>query len=138
MLNPWYVVGFIDGEGCFSVTVNKKDWIIPEVRLIFEVELREDDKQILYCIQEALQCGKIYHLNYERYNKWKPHVKLKVSNFKDIFEKIIPFFKKYPLQAKKKISFGIFCEVAEMIKSKKHLTAEGIEEIKFLKESLKI
>jgi LAGLIDADG endonuclease len=138
MLNPWYVVGFTDGEGCFSVTVNKRNQIIPEIRLIFEIELREDDRQILHYIQEILQCGKIYHLDYERYNKWKPHVKLKVSNFRDIFEKIIPFFKKYPLQAKKKISFGVFCEVAKMIKSKKHLTTEGIEEIKFLKESLKI
>lgn len=119
MLNPWYIVGFTDGESCFSVTINKKHQKIPEIRLIFEIELRADDEQILKDIRDILQCGSIYHLDYKRYDKWKPHVKLKVSNFKDIFEKIIPFFKRYPLQAKKKVSFGFFCKVAEMIKSKK-------------------
>jgi hypothetical protein len=137
MLNPWYVVGFTDGEGCFSITINKKYKEIPEVRLIYEIELREDDLIILQKIKEVLQCGSIYHLKYKRYSKWKPHVKFKVSNFENIYEKIIPFFKKYALQAKKKNSFNLFCKVAELIKMKEHLTISGIEKIKLLKEKFK-
>lgn len=132
-LNPYYLVGLVDGEGCFCVSFNKHKNNRIEVRLLFEIELREDDKEILERVQTTLQCGNIYHLKYEKYKKWKPHYKYKVSNFKDIKEKIIPFFTTYPLQAKKKQSFQVFHEVAEMIKKKLHLTPEGIEQIKLLK-----
>ena len=128
-LNFSYIVGFVDGEGCFSITINKhrkKE----EVRLLFEIELREDDLEILKRIQYTLKCGNIYHLRYKRYQKWKPHYKYKVSNFSDIKTKIIPFFRKYPLQAKKKHSFEKFCLVAEMIRRKQHLSVQGIQKIK--------
>jgi len=133
-LNPNYLVGLVDGEGCFSVTFNKhKNNRLLEVRLIFEIELREDDKEILERVKETLKCGNIYHLEYRKYSKWKPHYKYKVSNLRDITEKIIPFFKKYPLQAKKKYSFNLFCQVAELMLKKQHLTTEGIKQIKALK-----
>ena len=134
-LNPHYLAGLVDGEGCFSVSFNNhKNNRLVEVRLLFEIELREDDKEILERVKEALQCGNIYHLTYERYRKWRPHYKYKVSNIKDISEKIIPFFRKYPLQAKKKYSFELFSKVAELINKKHHLTAEGVGQIRKLKE----
>jgi hypothetical protein len=130
MLNPFYIVGFTDGEGCFSITINKNGNKLPEVRLIFEIELREDDKEILEKIKEVLNCGNIYHLEYQKYEKWRPHAKYKVSNFKDISSKIIPFFQKYPLQAKKRDQFERFCQVASIISEKGHLNLEGIERIR--------
>lgn len=133
MLNSHYVVGFVDGEGCFSITLCRNDDRLPEVRLIFEIELREDDLPILERIKETLGCGNIYHLEYARYAKWRPHYKYKVSNFRDISEKVIPFFKKYPLQAKKSESFVKFCQVAEIIRQKEHLTEKGIERIRNIK-----
>lgn len=133
-LDPNYISGFVDGEGCFSITFNKKkNTRRVEVRLIFEIELREDDKEILERIRNSLGCGNIYHLKYERYKNWNPHYKYKVSNFKDIYSKVVPFFKKHPLQAKKKYSFEVFCQAAELIKDKKHLTKEGVEEIRKIK-----
>lgn len=129
MLDPNYIVGFVDGEGCFCITVNKNGSRLPEVRLIFEIELREDDEAILEKIKATLGCGNIYRLEYEKFDKWQPHVKYKVSNFSDIRNKIIPFFRSYPLQAKKKLQFEKFCEVAEMIERKEHLTATGIARI---------
>lgn len=132
-LNPYYLVGLVDGEGCFCVTFNKhKNSRLLEIRLLFEIELREDDREILERVKETLNCGSIYYLNYERYKKWRPHYKYKVSNFKDIREKVIPFFNQYSLQAKKKRSFELFCRVAELIADKHHLISEGIEEIKAL------
>jgi hypothetical protein len=133
VLNPDYIVGFVDGEGCFSITINRNGDRLPEVRLIFEIELREDDEAILHEIAEMLDCGNIYRLDYERYAKWRPHVKLKVSNFSDISQKIIPFFQRYTLQAKKRLQFERFCLVAELIESKQHLTPEGIEQIRALR-----
>jgi hypothetical protein len=133
MLNPHYIVGFVDGEGCFSISLNKNGDRLPEVRLIFEIELREDDETILHEIRKVLDCGNIYRLEYERYAKWRPHVKLKVSNFADISTKVIPFFKRHPLQAKKRLQFETFCQVAELIKSKQHLKLEGVEQIRALR-----
>jgi hypothetical protein len=133
MLNPNYIVGFVDGEGCFCISINRNGQRLPEVRLIFEIELRDDGESILQEIKEVLDCGNIYRLTYDRYQKWRPHVKYKVSNFTDISEKIIPFFKKYPLQAKKQFSFLKFCQVAEMMKNKEHLTLEGVEKIRALR-----
>jgi len=132
-LNPNYISGFVDGEGCFSITFNKKkNTNRPEVRLIFEIELREDDLEILQRIKNALGCGNIYHLKYSRYTKWRPHYKYKISNIKDISKKVIPFFHKYPLQAKKKYSFEKFYKVSQLVLKKKHLTDEGILEIRKL------
>lgn len=137
-LNPYYLVGLVDGEGCFSITFNNHKDRITEVRLIFEIELREDDKEILERVKNTLECGNIYYLGYERYKKWRPHYKYKVSNIKDITQKIIPFFQKYPLQAKKKYSFELFVQIAQLIVNKKHLTSEGIKNIRAIKNSLSI
>jgi hypothetical protein len=43
------VVGFIDGEGSFSVSINKHKTLKRgiEVRSEFEIELRADDREIL-------------------------------------------------------------------------------------------
>ena len=135
-LNPYYLDGLVDGEGCFSITFNKRKNNRIEVRLLFEIELREDDREILERVQKTLECGNIYYLNYERYKKWKPHVKYKVSNLKDITQKVIPFFNQYPLQAKKKKSFELFSQVANLMLRKRHLTPEGILEIRNFKDRM--
>ena len=57
----------------------------------------------------------------------------KVSNFIDVSTKVIPFFQRYPLQAKKRLQFEYFCQVAELIQTKQHLTPLGIEKIRALK-----
>src|SRR3990172_3627102 len=135
-LDSNYIVGFVDGEGCFSVSINNRSDGRSEVRLIFEIELREDDLEILERIKEILGCGNIYHLTYERYVKWKPHYKYKVSNFKDINGKIIPFFQKFPLQAKKKRSFAVFSQVAKLIEKKQHLKEEQVEAIRLIRKNI--
>lgn len=130
VLSGNYIAGFVDGEGCFCISLSKhkttKTGFDP--RLNFEIELRGDDREILEAIASYLKCGRVYDLNYDRYG-WAPHAKLKVSGMKDIFEKIIPFFRKYPLLGKKRYSFELFCQAGEIFKNKRHLTQKGIEEL---------
>lgn len=132
-----YIAGFIDGEGCFSITIGKhrttKNRLDP--RLVFEIELRDDDKNILCDICETLKCGRIYHLSYKRYG-WAPHVKLKVSSLKDIKERLIPFLYKYPLRAKKRRSFDLFCKAVEIFERKEHLTECGIKQLYDLRKQM--
>lgn len=136
-LPPDYVAGFVDGEGSFSLTIakhkEKKSGLDP--RLTFAIELRDDDEKILLDLQETFECGRIYHLSYERYG-WYPHVILKVSSINELCTKIIPFFRKHVLRAKKKRSFELFCQAAEIFVSKKHLIKEGIDELYLIQSQM--
>lgn len=135
IISPWYFVGFTEGEGCFAITISKHQTkkIKKDVRLCFEIELRADDRPILEKFQQRFKCGQIYDLKYEHYG-WKPHVKYSVRKNKDLFYKIIPFFRKYSLQGKKSKDFELFCQAAEVIKNKEHLTSGGIEKLEKIRE----
>jgi len=137
-LNPNYIVGFVDGEGCFCVSVSKHKTLKRrvEVRPEFEIELIADDLPILERIQNTLGCGNIYRLDYKRYG-WSPHVKYKVSSIKELKRKIVPFFKKYPPQAKKAQNFEIFSQIVDMVSKKQHLDYGGFQKILKLRDKMR-
>lgn len=62
VINPYHLTGFIDGEGCFSISLYKNSelavgWqIIP----IFKISLHVKDKALLELIQRSLGVGTIY------------------------------------------------------------------------------
>ena len=60
----------------------------------------------------------------------------RVTKFSDIENKIIPFFKKFQIYGVKALEFADWCKVAEMMKQKKHLTAEGLEQIRKIKTGM--
>ena len=61
---------------------------------------------------------------------------LKIENFTDISEKIIPFFDKYPIVGIKSLDFEDFKKVCNIVKSKKHLTPEGVKTILEIKSNM--
>lgn len=132
-----YVAGFIDGEGCFTIVISKHSSkkLGLDARLHFQIEVRSDDLPIIQDIQETLNCGRIYHLSYERYG-WNPHVELKVSAFSEITDKLIPFLSTYPLRAKKRLSYEYFLQAVDVFKQKEHLTLEGIEKLKLIRAKM--
>jgi len=136
-LPPDYVAGFIDGEGCFTIVIakHKTKKLGLDARLCFEIEVRDDDEEIIRKIHKTLGCGRIYRLNYERYG-WNPHIELKVSSIKEINEKLIPYLKKAKLRAKKRHSFKLFCQAAEVFKKKEHLTMQGIEKLRKIRQGM--
>lgn len=129
-LNPYYISGFVDGEGSFCVsvyydkTMKNRIFVRPE----FSIELRADDRKILERIQKTIGCGKIYDCNYERYG-WYPHTKYKVSILDETSEILIPFFEKWPLQAKKAEVFQYFKEIIKIRMNKEHLTLKGVKKV---------
>lgn len=137
-LSPDYVVGFVDGEGSFSVPISVHRTLRrrAEVRPTFEIELREDDLPILRRIHAALGCGRLYHLKYHRYAKWRPHVKLKVTRLAELQDVLIPFFERHPLLAKKRKSFEIFKRIVRMVARKEHLAATGFSTITQLRKRM--
>jgi len=139
MPNPWYTTGLVEGEGCFCITISKHKTkrLGFDPRLMFEVEMIIEDKPLLEKLQARLGCGQIYVLSYFRYG-WRPHAKFAVKSHKDIFGKIIPFFKKYPLQGKKRRDFEYFCKASEIFLSKEHLTKEGIEKLRGIQSRMNL
>jgi hypothetical protein len=137
-LDPNYVVGFIDGEGSFSVSINKHRTLKRgiEIKPEFEIELREDDKEILERIVFTIGCGRIYDCSYERYG-WRPHVKLKVTSTKEMEEILFPFLDRYPPQAKKQHVYGLFRQIVLMCRRKAHLTDQGFEKIQLLRNEMR-
>ena len=50
----------------------------------------------------------------------------RVRKFSDICEKIIPVFTEHLIRGVKALDFQDFCKVAELMKTKSHLTPEGL------------
>lgn len=73
-----------------------------------------------------LGCGNIQR-------KGDAKVNFVVQKFSDVTEKIIPFFIKYPLIGEKSLNFADFSQGAELMKTKTHLTLEGLHKIRKLK-----
>ena len=139
MLNPWYLSGLVDGEGSFCITISKHKTkkLGLDPRLSFEIEMIIEDKPLLLKVKNTLNCGNVYTLSYERYG-WRPHAKYSTKSQKEIFDKVIPFFRKYPMQGKKRKDFEFFCKAAEMFKKKEHLSIEGINKLREIQSKMNL
>ncbi|KAH9865933.1 hypothetical protein IAQ61_008517 [Plenodomus lingam] len=100
------------------------------VSLRFTITQHERDILLLNSIEKLLGCGQV------KKRPAQPCADLIVTNLRDINEKIIPFFDKYPLIGCKKLNYLDFCKAAELIKNKVHLTSEGINEIISIKNGM--
>jgi hypothetical protein len=125
-----WIVGFVDGEGCFSVSVfknktTKNGWqIFPE----FVVTQGEKSISTLQEIEKFFGCGKIF-VNH-RYDNHKENLyRYCVRNIHDLKDKIIPFFEINNLRSAKIKDFLIFKEVVQLMINKEHLQKEGFEKI---------
>lgn len=129
--NPEWVRGFTEGEGCFFVTLAKNSRVKTGVQItlgfILTQHLRDED--LLKGFESFFCCGKFL------FRKNLFAVDFKVSGLKDLTDKIIPFFEKYPLLGTKIISFKRLCLVVDVIKEKGHLTEEGLKRIRDIKSS---
>lgn len=59
-----------------------------------------------------------------------------ILKFKDLCDKVIPFFQSLPLQGAKSEDFSDFCKAVDIMKVKGHLTNEGLDQINKLKEGM--
>lgn len=123
-INYNWLAGFFSGEGCFFIEIYKTNYL----RLRILINQHSKEKLLINNFIHILNCGSVISLN--------NFVVFSVSNFKDIFEKIIPFFQKYKIEGIKSIDFNDFCKAAELINNKAHLTLEGLEKIKSIKSRM--
>ena len=138
MVSANYIVGLTDGEGCFYVNVvNSLRYIAgARIDLNFHIKMQEKDKDLLGKVKDKLGCGNVYFQKEKRKNHVQCY-RYTVNSHKDIIGRIIPFFQRYSLQsASKQKSFHLFCKIAGIVRNKKHLTKEGIKQIRKLKPQI--
>ncbi len=137
LITAGWIVGFIDGEGCFSVSIQKSPhtklgWqVFPE----FVVTQGEKSIDALKSIRDFFDCGRIF-VNKRHDNHVENLYRYCVRSQKDLNERIIPFFDEYSLQTAKKIDFEIFKQVMGMMTKQSHLCKEGITAIAELSQKM--
>lgn len=124
-----WIRGFIEAEGSFQVrtqNINNKT----NVSLRFAITQHIRDEVLLNNIVTFLNCGRYYKSPTRNEGQYL------VTVFSDIYEKIIPLLNEYPLLGVKKEDYLDFVQIAELIKSKDHLTEQGVEKIKLIKNNM--
>jgi len=96
----------------------------------FSLTQHSRDEALVKSLVNYLGCGRYYLVSGRNEGYFI------VSSFSDISEKIIPFFEKYPLVGAKLQDYLDFVKVAELMRSKAHLTKDGLEEIKQIKSGI--
>jgi hypothetical protein len=129
-LNPWFITGFTDAEGCFSFAVkpdakSKLKW---RTSPLFVIKLHIKDIAILELIKNTLMVGKIR-------TNGKNSVQYVVESIKEL-QVIVDHFNKYPFVTEKASDFLIFKQCFEIIKQREHLTEKGLLSLIGLKSSL--
>ncbi len=130
-LNPWYIVGFTDGEGCFSISIFKNSTTKLGYQVFPEFVLTQGAKSVnlLEEIQSYFDCGQIYENRRSDNHRENLH-RYCVRSIRDIQEKIIPFFVSYSLKTNKRFDFETFCLGVDMIARKEHLNPNGLDRIR--------
>ena len=124
-LDPEWITGFVDGEGCFHVAVNKNATmrsgyqVLPE----FTVVQHERDVQVLHALKAHFECGVVRKNHGDR-------MAYRVRSIEHLLERIVPFFVKYPLKTGKRVDFEKFRDVLSMMREDEHLTDDGLERIR--------
>ncbi len=128
-LEGW-IAGFIDGEGCFTVNINRcptlrLGW---QVRPEFVVTQGERSLASLELLQSFFGCGALYR-NTRRDNHREDVFRWCVRRRDDLEQHIVPFLAKVPLRTAKADDLEKFVQVLELMRGGTHLQREGVGEI---------
>jgi hypothetical protein len=121
-----YIAGYVDGEGSFSVSVqrNKTCWIgfqlIPE----FHVSQNGERAEVLELIRGRFGCG--YIKPNSRQDQALVYV---VRERRALMEVVIPFLERVPLISSKRTDFDKFAHVVNEMAQSRHRTLEGFRSL---------
>ena len=124
-LEAQWVVGFVDGEGCFFVGINPHPEMTSGFQVLpeFTVVQHQRDIQLLFALKGFFGCGVVRRNHAER-------MAYRVRSLEHLSNKIVPFFEQHLLKSKKRIDFIKFRRILLLMNEGEHLTAEGIEAIR--------
>jgi len=125
MLNPWYVTGITEGEGCFSISFSKRKKLTVgiETRPSFSIALSKRDLELVKKLREFFTCGAV------RFSRSDRTYKFEVRSIGNLEKKVIPHFKRYALEGAKKADFELFKRICNLIYCNHHLNSEYLKKI---------
>ena len=138
-----WVVGFVDGEGCFSIgfvrqpdRANRRGYKTGyQVSHEFAVTQGASGIACLESLREFFGVGDI--IPNRRYDDHREHMlRYAVRRREDLLETIIPFFRAHPMLSPKQQNFEKFACCVELMAAGRHLTADGIIEIAEIVETM--
>lgn len=129
-IDPWFITGFTDAEGCFLVGVyrNKESKTGWTIRLFFQINLHEKDKVLLEQIKLYFKVGNISKFGTQS-------IQYRVQAINDL-QVIINHFDKFPLLTQKLGDYLLWKQAFDILKNKEHLTMEGLRKIVAIKASI--
>jgi hypothetical protein len=121
----WYLTGFVDGEGCFSISFTKREKLKTgiEVRPSFSIGQNKRSLMVLERAKTYFGCGAI------RFSRHDQTFKYETRSIGEIRKRIIPHFKNYPLQTSKLTDFATFAWICDEIAASKHINKDGLAAI---------
>jgi hypothetical protein len=124
-LDPWFVTGLTEGEGCFCVSFSRrvKLRLGIEARPSFSLSLNEKDRCLLSDLQTFFGCGSL------RESRGDRTVKYESRSTRELLKYVVPHFEEFPLRGNKARSFQGFTHVCRMIEQGDHLERSGLEAI---------
>jgi hypothetical protein len=132
ILDPYWLAGFVSGEGCFMVILinTSSNRLGFWVQLNFQITQHSRDIELMKSLIIYLDCG--HYTTSSKHNRGN----FVVTKLSDITEKIIPFFDKYKIVGVKSQDYQDFKKVAHLMKNKAHLTYEGFDLIRKIKAGM--
>jgi hypothetical protein len=125
-LDPQWITGFTDGDGCFSVSISSSG----QIKAVFSIGLNEREQLLLIQIQSFFGTGNI---NLTAGNR---AVYYQINSNALLYSIIINHFDSYPLVGAKQFHYLIWREVVSLMNARVHRTTEGKLIIKSLVEKL--
>jgi hypothetical protein len=134
IVNPGVWSGLIDGEGSFTIIVDKNKvrtlgW---RVQLKFQIGLHTKDLNLLCLLQQHLGGIGSIHLTSNR-----DVVNYSIDSTKDL-NKLMTHLEEYPLLTQKASDFLLFKKAVKLVNDKAHLTVEGLKKIVNIKASMNL
>jgi len=125
----FFLVGFVEGEGSFNISLRKKPDYKVNWQVVLSFNVSQKDPTILYLLKKELDCGIIKNRKRDGLFSYD------VTNSKDIIQKVIPYFQRFPMYSKsKKANFRIFSKVARLMFIGSHKNKDGLKKILKLRE----
>ena len=106
-LSTDWIVGFTDGEGCFTISVNrhKERHLGFQIQCEFVITQSKEDIQVLYALKNFFNAGSVQEA---AANKTVAYYRLRGLN--DHLTKVIPFFDAHSLKTRKQQEYLRFKE----------------------------
>ncbi len=130
-LEAQWVVGFVDGEGCFFVGINPHPEMTSGFQVLpeFTVVQHERDVQLLHALKHFFGCGVVRRNHAER-------MAYRVRALDHLSQKVVPFFEQHPLKSKKRIDFLKFRKVLQLMEKGEHLGHDGLDKIRAIARTM--